>query len=55
MKTEMKYEKKKRIEELEHQIADLKSRMPAHSVKPIMIQELENLEDDLRKVKNEER
>ena len=51
----MKYEKKKRIEELERHIADLKSRMPAHSVKPIMIMKLEELEDELRKVKNEER
>jgi len=51
----MRYEKKKRTEELEHQIADLKSRMPAHSVKPAMIEELEKLEDELRKVKNEKR
>lgn len=50
----MEYEKKKRIEELERQIDDLKNRWPAHSVKPVMIQELEELEDELGKVQNEE-
>jgi hypothetical protein len=51
----MRYEKNKRLEDLEHQITDLKTRIPAYSVKPVMIQGIEKLEDKLRKVKNEER
>lgn len=35
------------VEHLKKQIADLKDRMPAHSVNPSMIQELEDLEDEL--------
>ena len=49
----MKYEKKNRLEELERQIENLKSRLPAHSVKPGMIQELEELEEELEKLKTE--
>ena len=49
----MRYEGKKRIRELEPQIADLKSRMPAHSVKPAMIMQLEELEDELEKLKRQ--
>jgi hypothetical protein len=49
----MKYMKEKRIYELEQEIIDLKSRMPAHSVKPEMIMKLEELEDELRRLKNE--
>ena len=41
--------KKRPIEELEHQTADLKSRMPAHSVKPTMLQELEKIEEELER------
>ena len=44
-----------RVEELECQIADLKKRWPAHSIKPAMIMQLEELEDELRKVKREHR
>ena len=47
----MKDTNDKRIKELEDEIADLKSRMPAHSVKPIMIIRLEELEDELRRLK----
>jgi len=36
-----------RVEHLKEQLADLKDRMPAHSVNPSMIQELEDLEDQL--------
>jgi len=36
-----------RIKELERQIAELKSRWPAHSVPPTMLQQLEELEDEL--------
>jgi hypothetical protein len=39
---------KDRIEELKRRIADLKERMPAHSVRPAMIQELEELEEQLK-------
>ena len=36
-----------RVKELEKMIEDLKSRLPAHSVPPRMIEELERLEDEL--------
>ena len=36
-----------RIQELEEKIADLKKRWPAHSVPPMMMQELDDLEDEL--------
>jgi len=36
-----------RIAELEKQIADLKARLPKHSVPPAMIIELEELEEEL--------
>ncbi len=49
----MRFDKEKRINELELEIADLKNRMPAHSVKPIMIMRLEELEDELKRLKNE--
>lgn len=39
---------RKHVERLKKQIADLKDRMPAHSVSPSMIQELEDLEDELK-------
>jgi hypothetical protein len=51
----MRYEKKGRIRELERQIADIKSRMPAHSVKPAMLQQLEDLEEELEKLKEIEK
>ena len=35
------------IEKLQRNIADIKNRMPAHSVKPEMFQELEELEEKL--------
>ncbi len=38
-----------RIEQLERDIADLKARWPAHSVKPAMLQQLEELEDALER------
>ncbi len=43
----------KRVKELEEAIAELKSRWPKHSVKPIMWQQLEELEDQLEKAKTE--
>ncbi len=39
--------REKRIQELQAQIEDLKSRFPFHSVKPQMIRELEQLEEEL--------
>lgn len=36
-----------RIAELEKEIAELKARIPQHSVRPAMIIELEDLEDEL--------
>jgi hypothetical protein len=44
----------KRIEELEKRIAELKQNLPAHSVKPEMLIELEELEEKLEEVKHEE-
>jgi len=37
------------IAELERRIADLKARLPKHSVPPAMIIELEELEEELEK------
>ena len=38
-----------RVEELEKQITELKSRWPAHSVPPMMFQRLEELEEELER------
>ena len=38
-----------RIKELEEKIDDLKKRWPAHSVSPLMFQELEDLEEELER------
>ena len=43
----------KKIKDIEEQIADLKSRWPAHSVPPHMWQQLEELETYLEKAKAE--
>ncbi len=40
-----------RIRQLEEEIADLKARWPAHSVKPSMLQQLEEMEEALEKAK----
>jgi len=42
-----------RVRKLEEEIADLKARWPAHSVKPSMVQRLEELEEALEKAKGE--
>lgn len=42
------------IKTLESKIADLKARWPAHSVKPAMWQQLEELEEALEKAKRQE-
>ena len=43
-----------RVKEIEEKIADLQARWPSHSVKPSMWRELEDLEDELEKAKQEE-
>ena len=42
-----------RIRELERRIADAKARLPAHSIPPAMILELEDLEDELARLRLE--
>jgi hypothetical protein len=42
---------KERIKHLEKQIAELKARLPKHSVPAAMIIELEDLEDELEALK----
>ena len=44
----------KRIEELKKQIEDLKARLPAHSIPPAMIAELDELEAELEELENEQ-
>ena len=46
-------EKKTQIVELEERIADLKARLPKHSVPPAMIIELEELEEALKRARVE--
>ncbi len=46
MNTEMKADRE-RMAQLEQEIAELKARMPKHSVTPAMSIELEDLEDEL--------
>lgn len=41
----------KLIAELEKKIQDIKNRLPAHSVRPAMIEELEDLEEQLAELK----
>jgi hypothetical protein len=48
-------EENDRIKELEKQIEDLKRRWPAHSVKPMMVQRLDELEEELEKARGEVR
>jgi hypothetical protein len=46
---------REQIEQIEREIADLKARWPAHSVKPAMWQRLEELEEALEKARHEEK
>lgn len=46
-------EREKRIKELEEKIADLRGRFPAHSVKPALVQQLEELEEELDRLKKD--
>jgi len=41
-----------RIQELEKRINDIRKRLPAHSVKPQLIQELDDLEEELDGLKD---
>jgi len=41
-----------RIRELEQEIADLKARWPKHSVPPAMLMRLEELEEELERLKD---
>jgi hypothetical protein len=44
-----------RISELEERIAELKRRIPPHSIPPAMLQELEELEEELEKAREAEK
>ena len=44
-----------RVGELETKIAELKRRIPPHSIPPAMLQELEELEEQLDKAKEAEK
>ncbi|MBS4021660.1 MAG: histidine kinase [Dethiobacter sp.] len=46
-------DKKEQIVKIEHKISELRGRLPAHSVKPAMLQELEELEEELARLKKE--
>ena len=43
-----------KIKVLQQRIVDLQKRLPAHSIKPAMIAELEDLETELVKLQKEE-
>ena len=45
-------ELKARIAELEAEIEDAKKRIPAHSVRPQQIMEIERMEDELAEMRN---
>jgi hypothetical protein len=42
-----------RIAELEKKIAEIRSRIPPHSIPPRMLEELEDLEEELEGLKGE--
>ena len=49
-----KQQDQSQIEELERRIADVKARLPAHSTPPSMMIELDELEDQLAKLRSQE-
>ncbi len=49
----MKEDREERIRELKKEIADLRNRLPAHSVKPAMLSRLEELEEELERLKKD--
>lgn len=48
-------DKAEKIKELEKDLADLRKRLPAHSVKPYMLQEIEKLEEELERLTKTEK
>lgn len=52
-KVQVRVDKKEQIVKIEHKISELRGRLPAHSVKPAMLQELEELEEELARLKKE--
>jgi hypothetical protein len=46
-------DKRKAIEDLERRIADLKARLPKHSIPPAMLIELEDLEEELEQAQSD--
>jgi hypothetical protein len=50
----MSQDKEARINKLEQELAQLKSQLPAHSIKPEMIIRIEELEDEIELLKKEE-
>lgn len=46
-------DKGKIVEELEQRIADLKARLPKHSIPPAMLIELDELEEALERARSE--
>jgi len=44
-----------KIKELEARITDLKRRFPKHSLRPAMLRELEDLEDELERLKKNDK
>jgi hypothetical protein len=51
----MNEDKLKRIEALEVELAQLRAQLPAHSLKPEMLMKIEELEEELEKLKKEDR
>ena len=50
----MAIDKTRRIKELETELSQLKSQLPAHSPKPEMLLRIEYLEDELEKLRSGE-
>ena len=44
---------KERISELERKIGEMRDRIPPHSVPPRMLEELEEMEEELERLKEE--
>lgn len=45
--------REERIKELKNTLSELRSQLPAHSIKPEMIMKIEELEEELERLKNE--
>lgn len=48
-------EETKTVEELKRRIADLKARLPRHSISPAMVAELDDLEEALEQAQSDAR